>query len=275
MCYSGGYDSTNILEVFHYNNIKLDKIVTTGPFSQDNGIITDINHNGEIYRNAFPYLKELGLDKITQVIDYTTLYNSPSNFSVFEYGDSWYENIGSRYSPHNWFWRDLDRYVVPKEYSDKKIAIIWGTDKPYLRYKSNPDTLYFCFNDLTLTSYARIDQPFRHNVHNINFYWDPTFTKILQKQNSLIKNIFLRSKYEYVNLMTDRLVDLIYDLKQPLRFKSGKSKSAVFSKRDTFLHTHKDAEIYKFFMMGVNKIDTSKELEIRTKNYIVYRGNKE
>ena len=35
VCYSGGNDSSNILETFYYNNIHIDEIVMVGSFSQD------------------------------------------------------------------------------------------------------------------------------------------------------------------------------------------------------------------------------------------------
>ena len=76
LCYSGGYDSTNILETFRYNNIKLDKIVVAGAFDQDTIDMSDENHNGEIYHNAIPYVKELGLESILQVVDYTKLFDN-------------------------------------------------------------------------------------------------------------------------------------------------------------------------------------------------------
>ena len=35
LCYSGGVDSTNILETFYYNNIHIDELIMVGAFSQD------------------------------------------------------------------------------------------------------------------------------------------------------------------------------------------------------------------------------------------------
>ena len=44
LCYSGGHDSTNILEIFHYNNIKLDKIICVGALDQDSTTNFDENN---------------------------------------------------------------------------------------------------------------------------------------------------------------------------------------------------------------------------------------
>jgi hypothetical protein len=271
LCYSGGYDSTNILETFYYNNIKLDKIVTTGPFSQDNGMVTDKNHNLEIYKNAFPYLRILGLDSITQIIDYTKeLYKSPTNFSIFKYGDNWIEEIGTRFSPHNWFWRDLDKHVVPKEYQDKKIAIIWGTDKP--RLDVGKDNLYTCFRDNVITSYGRVNQPFFSNTKHINFYWDPTYPLILIKQLDILKNEFLKNNRSLDRMSSGRMVYLMYNIKNRLNVKSTKTQSMTFSKRDTFLNYHTDSEIYKFYNIGINNLKKYDNICqcIESKRHIIY-----
>ena len=246
LCYSGGYDSTNILETFYYNNIKLDKIVVTGPFSQDRLINGDENHNGEIYLNAFPYLKELGLDSITQVIDYTEHYGKIETFSAYNLGESWVEEIGSRFSPHHWFWRDLDRFVIPKQFEDKKVAIIWGTDKPNLRIKNGVKS--FRFIDTAITSYGRTNQPFRSNITNINFYWDPNYPLILLKQLHVIKNLELP-------LTPKPVVNLIYNLKKPLIYKSGKTIGFLIAKRDMFLMNHKDTKIFDFYKQGIKKLE--------------------
>jgi len=274
LCYSGGFDSQNILETFYYNNIKLNKIVTTGAFSQDNGMITDRNHNLEIYKNAFPLLKLLGLDSISHVLDYSKdLYSDPSNFSIFKYGDRWIEEIGTRFSPHNWFWRDLDKHVVPKEYQDKKVAIIWGTDKPTLHVGNN--NLFIYFNDAVITSYGRVNQPFFSNTSHVNFYWDPTYPFILIKQLSILKNEFLKNNRNLIKMSTGRLVYLIYNLKNRLNVKSNKTQSMTFSKRDTFLNYHTDSEIYKFYNLGINNLKKYDDIGqcIKSKNHIIYNVN--
>jgi len=266
LCYSGGLDSTNILEAFHYNNIKLDKIIVQGPFKQDSFSGTDENHNGEVYKNAFPYLNQLGLESITQVIDNTELYGDITKFSIYETGDDWASHIGSRYSPHHFFWRDLDRYVVPTEYQDKKIAIIWGTDKPYLK-KVGRKTL-FSFRDGALTSYGRFNQPFRSNVNNINFYWDPTYPMILLKQ------LHALNYYQgYIGQFSRvSIAHVLYSLKVPLNFISPKSPDIYVGKRDQFLLTKGASDILNFHQAGlraIQDIDMAQFKMIDSKEYAI------
>jgi hypothetical protein len=239
--YSGGYDSTNILETFHFNNIKLDKVVCVGAFGQDAYAGSDENHNGELYKNAFPYLVELGLEKITQICDYSKLFNDVKNFSVYEYGAQWVEEVGPWFSPHNWFWRDIHKHVVPKGMADKKVALIWGKDKPNLERRSGQ--VGFTFSDVAALSYAgntKID-----NIERINFYWDPNYPLLVVKQaHEMLK------ANEFIN------PNIVYKLKKRLTFKSPKSPSNLLSLRDKFLLKHSSSSLCDFYTMGLNRMQT-------------------
>jgi hypothetical protein len=245
LCYSGGYDSTNILETFYYNNIKIDKIVTVGALSEDSNRGADDNHNGELYKNAFPTIEKLGLNNIFEVIDYTKYFDKLKNFSVSHYASSWVYETSSWYSPNNWFWKDVENYIVPSEFRDKKVAIIFGKDKPNLTYKYyNGNKIYgFSFNDAALGSYAA-DFRVKTNLERVNFYWDPNFPLIVIKQ---LHTVFERHAE---NTQVDNIV---YNLKNPLTFKSPKSKSNIFSLRDRFLMKKQNSDIFKFWLDGVTQ----------------------
>jgi len=250
LCYSGGYDSTNILETFYYNNIKLDKIVIIGAFSQDSHSGVDENHNGELYHNAFPYIEQLGLSSITETFDYTTLFNDVQKLSVYSLGDSWFHTIQGLYSPHNWFWYDLENYVVPSAYKDKKVAIVFGKDKPYLKYNVSPQ---FSFLDTACVSYAT-DFNKKTNIKRINFYWDPYYPFILIKQ--------LHKIHEAKKIINEHHVEnncinnIVYNLKKPLIYKSPKSTNIILSLRDSFLgKKNKDDEFIRFYIDSFKKMN--------------------
>jgi hypothetical protein len=250
LCYSGGYDSTNILETFHYNNIKLDKIVIVGAFKQDAWTGADMNHNGELYHNAFPYLKTLGYENITQTFDYSEMFTDLKNFSVHELGESWTDVIKGFYSPHNWFWKDLEKNVVPKEWQDKKVAILFGKDKPEIFIENSK--IGFKFKDFVVNSYANQLQKV-NDIERINFYWQPEYPFILLKQLHILKKNFVNR---------DKSIEqLVYNLKQPLIYKSPKSKNNYFSLRDTFLFKKKNSEIYDFFIHSMKTMNEKIKLE--------------
>lgn len=267
LCYSGGYDSTNILETFYYNNIKLDKIVTVGALSQDSHSGVDENHNGELYHNVFPYLKELGLESITQVCDYTTFFDKKDVFTVTQHADDWIDYLGAWFSPHNWFWRDIEQYVVPRQYRDKKVALIFGKDKPILHHGvGERDTNLFpsglngfMFKDAGCTSYGNVES--FENCDRINFYWDPNFTKIIVKQLHILYRAYIIDKsFTFDSLSGTQIFNnhtvnsLIYDLKKPILFKSPKSKTTALSLRDEYLKDKKDSHIYNLHQAGMKKL---------------------
>jgi hypothetical protein len=261
--YSGGYDSTNILETFHYNNIKIDKIVIVGATSQDTYSGDDTNRNGELYANAYPYINKLGLSSITETIDYSTYFNDINNFSISSYADSWPEFTGSWFSPHHWFWHDVEKFVIPKTIMSKKVGLIFGRDKPSLTTHNT-----FSFTDTVLSAYGNIDST--ENADRINFYWDPGNSNILVKQLHVIKRFKDAVAHSSMGLQQNQIFgkhdtnSIIYNLRQPLIYKSPKSRSTLFSGRDSFLLNKQGSDVHKFYAAGMNHtLGANKELMMR------------
>lgn len=260
LAYSGGIDSTNVLESFYYNNLLIDEILIVGAFSRDSSSGVDENHNGEIYSNVFDTLNRLDLPKTKiTMIDYT---KNLDNYTLV-HQDDWYKKIGSHFSFHNWFWYDIEKQYE----SNKKTAIIFGIDKPEI--SSIKNKTYFHFVDVCLFSYG-IDptkissELFQTNVKRVNFYWDPNASSILIKQAHVINNFFMIA-HKRKDIISKNFYDsyftivnkLIYNLKNPLRFISPKSSSRLISLRDNYVNTFddfKDLQIYKNYTQGIMKI---------------------
>jgi hypothetical protein len=267
LCYSGGADSTNILETFYYNNIKLDKIAIVGAFSQDSHSGVDENHNGELYHNAFPYIEELRLTSITEVFDYTKMFDDIKNFGVYSMGDTWFHTIQGFYSPHNWFWYDIEKHIIPNEYKDKKVAIIFGKDKPYLMYTTTPE---FSFKDVSCLSYAT-NYDNKSNIQRINFYYDPNYPFILIKQLHHLNTVRKETNYNSKIIENSFINRHVYNLKKPLLFQSGKSKISVFSLRDQFLKEKQNSEVFNFWIDSIRKMNNYTQVNnlpiIKSKTY--------
>lgn len=258
LCYSGGYDSTNILESFYYNNIALDKIAIVGAFNKDSISGVDENHNGELYHNAFPYIEQLGLSNITQVYDYTSMLSDIENFSIIKkYGTDWYHHVGSYFTVQHWFWHDAYDHIVPSQWKDKKVALIMGIDKPIIRYVNGKP--YFRFMDSAITSYG--------NLKRLNFYWDPEFPKILIKQIRCVlrMNEIPRDK-DHMDNIANRAV---YNLKRPLIYKSPKSITPLISPKDTYIRTATSTDAYKMYKHGISQIKTMQPDVIYSKPYML------
>jgi len=286
LCYSGGYDSTQVLETFIFNNIKLDKIVTVGAFSQDANSDSDENMNIEAYKNAFPLIKKYNLSEIYEVFDYTKLFDNPSNFMLNEYGHNWIDKVGSYFSLHHFFWHNLEEIIVPNSWRDKKTGIIFGMDKPYLFFDLSNNKFYFSFRDSVINSYGnRYSSLYSDRLF---FYWDINFPDILLKQLHTIKNkcllyhslskkpidvcLHLINDLISTPVLTEdgRNVSLVYDIKNPLSVKSPKSSNFYLSNRDRYILSKKDTEMFKLYLRGIQnmkrrlegKIPISKNLPV-------------
>lgn len=260
VCYSGGNDSSNILETFYYNNIHIDEIVIVGSFDQDKADVSlDENHNSDLYLNAFPLLKTLNLPntKIT-VIDYSKLFRDINQFSLIQkYGKEWIKHIGTHKSPHNLFWNEFRKHVGPN--STKNTAWIMGSEKVNISYKL--DIPYVQFNDSTINSYGMNYDD--ENFHRVNFYSDPDpiAINIQIKQAHVYHKLWLlgtaeqRNTMGFVSIHTKVKNKLFYQPKNPLPFQSSKSKSTFLSARDKFLVDNTNSDIFKYYISSMN-VDT-------------------
>lgn len=241
LAYSGGYDSTNILEIFHRNNIKLDKIISVGAFSKDSSAGSDENHNGEIYANAYPTIKKLGLESVYETIDYTKYFDTDEAFtklSISNYENEWALNASVWFSPHNWFWKDIDKFVIPEHIKGKRVALIFGKDKAYL-YREGRE-FGFRFNDKAIQSYYQ--QTPSETIDKLAFYWNPSYPNILLKQ---LHELYKRKEH---------IIDKMYSLSTPLVYKSPKSRGGVLSLRDQYLFKYdKHNPTYKLYIAGLNR----------------------
>lgn len=267
IAYSGGVDSTNVLETFYYNNIHVDEILMVGAFSQDNKFGSDENHNAEIYYNCLKTLKKFNL-KNTKIIfeDYSLKLLDKNNFSLSKI-DDWYRWIGSRYPLHSWHWYDADYRML----NSKKTALIFGIDKPMIEYDFLLNKTFFRFIDGAIFQYGQTPERVctESNFKRINFYWDPLATKLLIKQMHVVKEFLEKhvisieknetAYYEYFIKNNEKIIsNIIYNLKNPLSYVSPKSNSKFFSLRDNFVlkkSGFKDLDVYKCFEQGQNIIN--------------------
>lgn len=248
VCYSGGIDSTQVLESFYYNNIHIDEILVVGALSQDESFGVDMNHNADLYFNVFPTLNSMSLPNTKiSIIDYTKYFNDPKNFTLIEkYGSDYMKHIGVRTSVHNLFWYDLDKFLDTK----KRTAYVMGKDKPIVQFDNELKKHFLVFNDI---SYADYGNRYEYdNGKRVNFYSEPESFKLMLKQCYTIKNSYFNIK----NYIED-IKPLIYDIKNPLTYRSLKSKSTYLSARDMYLIKNKNSDIYNIYAEGIKKLSNS------------------
>jgi hypothetical protein len=273
ICYSGGIDSTQMLETFYYNNIHIDEILIVGALSQDPRFGSDQNHNADLYYNAFPTVNDLHFPNTKiSFVDYTKYFDNLNNFTLLEkHGAEYTEHIGVRTSLHNLFWYDLDKFLGHK----KKTAYVMGKEKPILKYDGLLQKYYACFSDISYTDYGN---RYDYGVGDrINFYSHPDAFDVMLKQYYMIKN-----QNEYVKTVTsstenifenylDKIKPIIYNLKNPLKHQSLKSKSTYLSARDMFILEKKNSNIYEMYGKAIARlnqtIDITEKFVFESKPY--------
>ena len=192
LMYSGGADSGNILESFVRNKIHLDEICQ---YTNVKGSGNPNDHkNKEVFTVARPkvqrYIEQYGLKTKSRLVDVTsstlTTYDEKTKFDFVNWINCYASPTGvqrSKFYKNVKEWRDL---VI----SGKKIAFIWGCDKPRMRVTANG--CYFYFVDILEGAINLREQHLGYDgpVDEL-FYWSPTAesANILIKQSHTIKNL--------------------------------------------------------------------------------------
>lgn len=194
LMYSGGPDSTNILNTFVKNKIRIDEIVNVNSYSQT-GVVQDTIHNADYVYNVKPILDQLVKDynlktKIT-IIDeidlvkqhwkhhqtigeYDSLVNAIPAPSMIMTKQIWV-----RYVPHLW------KMVLDA----KNVGIIIGADKAVLAIKDGKYCKYF--NDIIgpdASYYNQNDKDLKHLNLLEYFYTGTDAVDLSIKQSHILKN---------------------------------------------------------------------------------------
>jgi hypothetical protein len=195
--FSGGVDSTNILQTFISNNIFLDEIVMYRPariINEANNTDTScVNLYSEIQFAAIPYLQKYMQDTVTKIrfIDMDTAVENffqdtdlPTYFAnVHQYSAIQINKIAFNVTDQTW----NDLYL-----RDITVCHILGQDKPRVHYENGKYSCDF-FDDSVKTMYyaneafsAKYSHVAKNQIYEM-FYWTPDLPQLVIKQCQLIK----------------------------------------------------------------------------------------
>jgi hypothetical protein len=188
--YSGGADSSNILNTFVKNNIFIDEIAQ---YTTVDGTLTkqDYLYN-EVYATAIPQTKQLlennptyknTVHRLVDISDLSTkLMELDNNKWNFFYHVNQYYSFSA-------LSRGYVRNTVP-EYrqlidSGKKVCFIWGVEKPDVFQQNNQYYLRFGDGqDHAVSAHAQImNRPWEYDEF---FYWPPDMPQLPAKQAHII-----------------------------------------------------------------------------------------
>lgn len=276
--YSGGADSWNIVNTFIDNNIKLDEIAHCWSLKGDDSYFSYFNE--EIYRvaipntikiqNQFPHINH-------RIIDITDIVNQLYVTAGMGFDFLYYTN--NLISPNGLARSYLREHI--KDYqqlidSGKKVAFVWGTEKPRLRLHNGR---YHCFFldmfDNTVNSRLQHQAADRGWFDEL-FYWSPDAVPLVIKQCHMLKKFldqttgdhpwlstkssdFGRQRHNNAWITPNGLHSLIYPGWDITTFTNGKNNQNVFGPRDQWFWSQKEhASVgLRKFKMGVEKLLTS------------------
>jgi len=209
---SGGGDSTNVVWSFLNNRIHVDEVVASAPLKGlSNWKVNDVdtragNTMSETVLAQLPLMKDIHTKhpevRITINDYFETLLSYETDEWIFRCGEWIHPSSGARY--------DLDKQTHIKQLAEqgKKIAIVYGIDKPHLFYGKD-DSVNIMISDLTVNVQR---PPFKDkypNVQNVLFYFAPGIAHMQIKQAHVLA--------KWIHMPENKLVaEKILDYRKPI-----------------------------------------------------------
>lgn len=282
--FSGGVDSTTMLEAFLNNNIKIDEIWCDWPvkLTEKSGakIINDIHHSNfhsEFFLNTLPKLK-----KISSMYPDIKIHLS-DEFSKIQVED--FEDTSYIFSvPMHMHGTSRIRYIYKYMHNlaqdtNKKIGLVVGCDKPNI-FINKDNQIGMLFLDNAVTHKSDVTDYSSRFVEY--FYWSPDMPQLvidqchaiieyLQKNYTVFKSMeesmrTLKNTFQDRTMLYNRVtISVCY----PNWDNSFQTNKPPFGRSNCFLPLLKPFENYdfvKFFNKRINE-DYDKILEVNNKNY--------
>jgi len=187
---SGGADSTNVIRTFLKNNIHIDEVIAEIPesglknFKWDDTDFDPSNMMSETKYAQYPILHEVATKSPNTKITVHDFFQDIVNME----SDEWiYQTEGDVISMSNYNYGRMDSFPHLKNLADqgKRIASVWGTDKPIIIYTLEGD-VYAGIADapVYISNYPfKIIYP---NVNRVLFYWSHEFPDLMVKQAHVV-----------------------------------------------------------------------------------------
>jgi len=215
MC-SGGADSTNVIKSFLNNGIHVDEVIGSAPMSGlsnwdwNDKDTSASNTMSETKYALFPLLHEISVNfpkvKVTINDFFEDIINSKT--------DDWLYKCPDWITPSVTGKGDLNKFKYLKDMAEagKRIGIVWGCDKPLLRYDEHGN-VYTMITDLGVNNVVLPFDILYPNVNRILFYWGPEMPEVLVKQSHVTA--------KYIHKKENRwLVDAVRNMGNPGFWKS-------------------------------------------------------
>lgn len=272
--FSGGSDSTNILDTFLDNNIALDECASFWAQNADNDL--DSHFSREVSRVAIPRMQQHPhiRHRLIDLSDFTNEVFADQSVKF-----DWIYFMNSYFSPNNYVRSHLRQFVADYRHlidQGKSVCFIWGAEKPRLHQIEGR----YCvrFQDIVDNSVSPwLQQNCRAGEFDELFYWSPDWVPGIIKQAHVIMNYLKQApinpvdftdrqnKYFYGAtqrgsqtwyLTADGINHVIYPKWDINTISVGKPRSPVLSQRDDwFFKTMSWNQSAHAFLNGLTKLD--------------------
>jgi hypothetical protein len=274
LMYSGGSDSSNILDTFVNNNIKLDECASFWAQGADKDFTS--HFSTEVAQVAIPRMASLPYIP-HRLLDLSEIMNQVYTNNDVKF--DWIYFMNTYFSPNNYVRSHLRRLIPAYKKlidSGKSVCFIWGAEKPRLHQVDGK----YCvrFQDLVdnVVSPWQQQNPVDGEFDEL-FYWSPEFVTGLIKQSHVIMRYLKQAPIDPVNfsstsqrynygstvrngqtwhLTADGINQLLYPSWDIKTISVGKPRSPVWSNRDDwFFKTIGWSEAGRNFLNGITKLD--------------------
>jgi len=258
LAFSGGSDSTTMLDAFIDSELHIDEILVKWP------IRATEKYTPGTDRSAFNFISEWQLTMLPLLSHYQKILSPRTKITIMD----WSDQIIGKESPEESIWMTQDHFnpatyikhsLVPKDTlksieSGKSTCMLYGIDRPSIA--QNNGQIYCFFQDRS----AHTSTSLNYNNFVEFFYWSPDFPEIVPCQAKLIFQ-HLEKNPEQVNLL-DKLVgsgpnnnqrllweDIVRSLVYPRYvkqnwFQAYKSRTRVFSEADRWMLSDPELATY-------------------------------
>lgn len=195
---SGGADSTNVVKSFLNNSIWPDEIIAAAPISGLNNF--DYNSKDSSHLNTMSETKFAQLPLMDEI---SNLYPN-IKITLHDYFQDMLD-----YKPEEWLYQCED-WVHPSSRaryryeriphlkkiaeSGKRIAFVYGIDKPTLTIDDSTGDIYTVFTDLVVNVQRQAFDLEYFNVDNVLFYWTDQLPLMLVKQAHQLSKWILKEE---------------------------------------------------------------------------------
>lgn len=285
--YSGGADSTNVVESFLRQNLKVDEILVSVNSTANKLIVNDRsvqdswNYGAEFSLQIYPRLEEYRLRSPTTKI--TVVETTDLLMDLLKQGSDgeWVLNCPDPLNPSATRFNYLYFSEIRKRFDKNlKIGVITGVDKPRCHVKD--EKFYMVFNDYTANQIS-ISKHFEPNDNTAieYFYWHPSSVKMITKQCHVLRR-WLEFNPQWQKFWRPRSVAEYFTnarLQQPIMrtplystwnhnwYQATKNKDWWYTDLDTWWHElYSDTKEYKIWKAGLDYITKNASKYIVEKN---------